>query len=357
MKSEPIVEPVTREEWIHEARRFGDYSYRQTWAYGELLAERRRAVSVHVAIRSGPDLLGLADVRLKRAPFGLGGLAYVSWGPLVQLGQQDDLSRLVDCVEALRDEFVKRRRLLLRVDLQPSLRRPDWGNRAAQILNAAGFSRATRLPAERTLLLDLDRPLAELRRCLAQKWRNCLNRAEKNGLTIRCGSDQRTFEDFCLLFSRFREHKIFDVDLDAEFFAKVHQRMHPSVRFDVTLAEKEGQVVAGHVTSMLGDTCAYLLGATEREGLNSKASYVLQWSAISNAKKQGCRWYDLGGIDPMANPGVYHFKKGLGGKEVCSPGVFEATPSGLMGNVMRRAADLHYRRQEIKRSRVVQGSQ
>lgn len=337
MKSEPIVEPVTREEWIHGARRFCDYSYRQTWAYGELLAERRRAVSVRVAIRWGNDLLGLADVRLKRAPFGLGGLAYVSWGPLVQLGGQDDLQRLVHCMEALRDEFVKRRRLLLRVDLQPSLRRPDWSDRAAELLSGAGFSRARRLPAERTLLLDLDRPLAELRRSLAQKWRNCLNRAEKNGLAVRRGSDRQIFGEFCSLFSRFRQQKTFEVDLDAAFFMKVHDRMEPSARFDVTLAEKNGHVVAGHVASMLGDTCVYLLGATEKIGLATKASYLLQWHVITEAKERGLRWYDLGGIDPVGNPGVCHFKRGLGGDEVVAPGLFQINPRGGFGWLTRSA--------------------
>ena len=39
------------------------------------------------------------------------------------------------------------------------------------------------------------------------------------------------------------------------------------------------------------------------------------------------RYYDLGGIDPEGNPGVYHFKSGLGGREVTAPGPFEAAPS------------------------------
>ncbi len=351
MNSEPIVEPVTREEWIHEARRFCDYNYRQTWAYGELLAKRRRAVSVHVAIRRGNDLLGLADVRLKRAPFGLGGLAYVSWGPLVQLGGQDDLQRLVHCMEALRDEFVKRRRLLLRVDLQPSLRRPDWSDRAAELLSAAGFSRARRLPAERTLLLDLDRPLAELRRSLAQKWRNCLNRAEKNGLAVRRGSDRQIFGKFCSLFSRFRQQKTFKVDLDAAFFMKVHDRMEPSARFDVALAEKDGQVVAGHVASMLGDTCVYLLGATEKAGLETKASYLLQWHVITKAKERGFRRYDLGGIDPVGNHGVFHFKRGLGGIEVSSPGQFELAPTGLSGRMIRAVETVYSFHKRLKHPR------
>jgi lipid II:glycine glycyltransferase (peptidoglycan interpeptide bridge formation enzyme) len=31
-------------------------------------------------------------------------------------------------------------------------------------------------------------------------------------------------------------------------------------------------------------------------------------------KERGCHWYDLGGIDPENNPGVYHFKCGIAGK-------------------------------------------
>ncbi|HEY6445190.1 MAG TPA: hypothetical protein VIY53_01925, partial [Acidobacteriaceae bacterium] len=31
---------------------------------------------------------------------------------------------------------------------------------------------------------------------------------------------------------------------------------------------------------------------------------------------RGIRLYDLGGIDPKANPGVYHFKKGFSGLDI-----------------------------------------
>jgi hypothetical protein len=37
----------------------------------------------------------------------------------------------------------------------------------------------------------------------------------------------------------------------------------------------------------------------------------MQW-----LKENGVRWYDLGGIDPDQNPGVYHFKKGMSGLDV-----------------------------------------
>ena len=38
------------------------------------------------------------------------------------------------------------------------------------------------------------------------------------------------------------------------------------------------------------------------------------------------RWYDVGGIDPAGNPGVYAFKKGLNGVELSELGVFEHAP-------------------------------
>ena len=80
------------------------------------------------------------------------------------------------------------------------------------------------------------------------------------------------------------------------------------------LACVNGQPVAGHVSSTLGDTCIYVLGASSELGRKYKASYLLQWRAIEAAKAGGARWYDLGGVDPEKNPGVYHFKAGVNGR-------------------------------------------
>ena len=65
----------------------------------------------------------------------------------------------------------------------------------------------------------------------------------------------------------------------------------------------------------MGDTAIYLLGATNERARELKAAYFLQWQAMLWLKDRGARWYDLGGIDPEANPGGYHFKSGFGGNE------------------------------------------
>ena len=60
------------------------------------------------------------------------------------------------------------------------------------------------------------------------------------------------------------------------------------------------------------------LGATSDDGLNAKGAYLLQWTLIQWLKENGIKWYDLGGIDPEGNPGVYSFKRGLSGTDVSS---------------------------------------
>jgi lipid II:glycine glycyltransferase (peptidoglycan interpeptide bridge formation enzyme) len=57
------------------------------------------------------------------------------------------------------------------------------------------------------------------------------------------------------------------------------------------------------------------------------------------------RYYDLGGIDPEANPGVYHFKSGITENDVAHIPPFTLCESSLSGamlqsaKLLRKAAD------------------
>lgn len=53
------------------------------------------------------------------------------------------------------------------------------------------------------------------------------------------------------------------------------------------------------------------------------------------AKERGLRWYDLGGIDPDENEGVYRFKARMGGFEVITAGPYDLDPRGPTGHITR----------------------
>jgi hypothetical protein len=85
----------------------------------------------------------------------------------------------------------------------------------------------------------------------------------------------------------------------------------------------------------MGDSAIYLLGATSDAGLNSKGAYLLQWTLICWLKNRGTKSYDLGGIDPEGNPGVYHFKRGLSGADICQINPIAASNSVVSSGIVK----------------------
>jgi len=318
---------IDRDGWQQLAHSFLDYNYRQLWDFGTACAKRLNATSEHVAVQENQKILGLADVRIKEIPVLGGGIAYINGGPLVRRDNGDDYDRLRVCLHTLVSEYIEKRGLLLRI--RPPLGPESWNAQQNSAFEIGGFSVSQTIKPNRTFLLDLDRTLEDLRKNLSQKWRNNLKRAEAGIQPIQSDSSVESFTQFSELYKTFRKKKQFDVDLDPAFFVEVQKLLPESERMRVALSEQEGVLVSGHVSSLLGDTAVNLFRANTKAALSTRVSYRIQWDGICYAHEQGCRWYDLGGIDPVENPGVYSFKKGMGGEDVTAPGPFEYCPNGL----------------------------
>ena len=329
--TDPRVVQLDRAEWESSVREFRDYSYRQSWAYGVRLADKRGATTEHVAIRCGAETIGLADVRIKRLPLIGGGLAFISGGPLVQRldGSEDDLERFDLAVEALVAEFVHRRGLTLR--LMAPVGTAEHNESVAQRLGKAGFRPAEQVAAYRTVLLDVDRPLEEIRSSFHRHWRRHLNRSERQALEMTFGTKPDGFEHIARMSEALGARKAFELDLDARFYAEVQRELEDRDLLVTGLVLKDGTPVAGNITAIHGDTAVYLIGASTEEGLACRAGYQMHWRTIELLRERGVPWYDLGGIDPVANPGVTSFKLRTNGSDVTAAGPLELSPPGLRG--------------------------
>ena len=335
MNSSPAVprpRSLDRDEWLSLAPRFSDHGYTQGWEYGQGLARLSGARCEFLALEDQEGLVGLASVRVKPLAVLGTGLAYVSGGPLVRTGDADAGARLERCAVILRAEYVERRGMVLR--LRPPVGPPGYEDQVDARLEQVGFERAVDQRRYRTLLLELAPDEDVLRAAFSKRWRRHLKQSERAELRVTRSSDPAAFDVFCELHREMVGRKSFHTDLDAEFYAEL-QRVGPEQEaMDVWLARSGDETVAGLVASVLGDTAVYVLGASGPIGRDLRASYRLHWELLCDARRRGMRWYDLGGIDPEANPGVTTFKQGIGTHEVWGPGPFDAVPDTFRGRLV-----------------------
>src|SRR3954451_19929858 len=71
---------VSREDWSELLARFSDASLYQTWDYDAVRCGGRNLS--HLVLKSGDEILALAQARLVRVPGLRWGAAYVRWGPV-----------------------------------------------------------------------------------------------------------------------------------------------------------------------------------------------------------------------------------------------------------------------------------
>jgi lipid II:glycine glycyltransferase (peptidoglycan interpeptide bridge formation enzyme) len=308
------VDRATPAEWSSMLDLFADANLYQTWSYGAVRWGRKN-LSQLVLKRDG-EVFGMAQLRVVRPTRFNFGMAYLRWGPLChRRGRELDAEVFLYMARALQEEYARKRGLLLQIV-------PDaFAGSSRAALFQSCFSRFTEEPRTsanlyRTFVLDLAPTIEELRKNLDAKWRNKLTQSEKKGLKVVAGNGTEEYRTFCQMYDQMRKRKTFETTVDVEEFGRLQEDLPKTHRMRVLICEQAGVPVAGLVASALGDSAIYLLGATSDDGLTAKGAYLLQWTLIRWLKENGIRWYDLGGIDPEGNPGVYTFKKGLSGADL-----------------------------------------
>jgi hypothetical protein len=318
---------------------FEDASIFQTVPFCGARAGVRAGDYEHLVLADGAGIAAAAQVRIVAVPFSGGSIAYVLSGPLCRRrGGVPDREALGRVLRALRTEYVVRRKLGLRINpLLAEDLRPEY----LPLFQAEGYGYVRPKPARRTILVDLERPLDELRKGLDQKWRNCLNRAEKNGLAIAEGTDDGMFELFLTMYREMLARKRLAEPGDIRTFRAMQTLLPERLKMNVIIVLERDEPCAGAITSAMGRRGIYLFGATADKGMRNKASYLVQWRVVQRLKEMGCTEYDLHGVNAESNPGVYAFKTGLcgkNGKEVELMGHFEAY-GGIHGRMVLTAAD------------------
>jgi len=306
------IKNITHHDWVKNAQKFYDYSYTHYWEYSKHAANHVGAVSENIAfVTKTGEVVGLCNIRIRTLPLGLGGIAYISGGPVLDMHKEDYVSNYLEVLSLLKKEYVSERGLVLRISQR--LKNEELMAVERDVFLDSEFSVHSEKNA--TMFVNIAPDLPQVRLGLHQKWRNILKKSEKSNLEIISSDDDSLFNDFSTLFNGLLASKSFKVEHNEQFYLAVQKQAVSAERFRLSVAYKDGEAVSGILFSVSGDTSVYILGATNDIGRKLGAAYLLQWHVIKLSKGAKCVRYDLGGIDKINNEGVYKFKARMGGGE------------------------------------------
>lgn len=189
---------------------------------------------------------------------------------------------------------------------------------ASEAASKLGFSTPHR--REFTYLLDLAQPIETLDKALDKEWRYGKNRFTRDGGVVSEGYSPETLEVLINMLSNLSQRKGFPQYGDADLLRAIAEQffsgLHPEVTGHLFRAMIGDKIAGCALVLRVGKIAHFNWGAFDYDFRNSRVNEGLQWGIMEQMRELGVATYDLEGADLVGNPGVYHFKRRMGGRLV-----------------------------------------
>lgn len=178
---------------------------------------------------------------------------------------------------------------------------------------------------EATVILDLSLSEEDLLKQMKRKGRYNIGLAEKKGVTVKKAStepeQQVALDQFMNMLTETTSRDGFSGH-GRSYYETMLRSLKGCL---IYTASKDDTALASAIIVHHGDTAIYYYGASSNAQRELMAPYLVQWTAICDAKKAGLKHYDFLGIAPEGaaknHPwaGVTAFKKKFGGEIISYP--------------------------------------
>ena len=342
----PSTQPIhpSKETWDRFSIAHPQAHLLQTTPWGTLKSQFGWADERVAIADSGQELVAGAQLLYRRLPLGLGTLAYVPKGPLVDWQDKAQVQALVTALDQ-----IAQARGAIALTVEPEL--PAYSNAAhAAALEQAGFAPgATTVQPRRTLVVDLTLDQKDILAAMKSKTRYNIRLAGRKGVNVYQGG-AADIETFNKLIKATGSRNEFGVH-SADYYRRAFKLFSSRDQVALFLADYEGDPLAGLMAFALNKTAWYFYGASSDIHRNLMAPYALQWAAMGWAKDRGCTTYDLWGVPDYDDEtleaqfttrqdglwGVYRFKRGFGGRLCRTIGAWDRVYRSLRYRIYRWA--------------------
>ena len=256
-------------------------------------------------------------------------LAYVPMGPWNSCMEDDE--KLLEIINLISKELKKhlpKNTICIRFDPPIEFNSPEerdlfvkknlCGNKKFKPMK----KNAVDIQPPDTTILDLTKTEEELLLGMKNKWRYNIHLAEKKGVEV-IRSTSQNIDTFYSLY--LETSKRDGIAIHSKQYYKDLLELSENSTLNTTplvrlyIARHENDNLAAIITLFTPYQATYVYGASSNVKRNLMPAYLLQWTAIKDAKDFGSKTYDFYGMPPTDDEnhpmhGLYRFKTGFGGQ-------------------------------------------
>lgn len=285
--------------WDNALVRFDDCAPFQTYAWGEY----RRGLGWEpyrwAAFNEKHEIIAMIQGYLRRYILGIG-MVWSEGGPV------GDLSI---CNQSLQQAIIRTtgvRRLYCRFRCDRARDVKD-----ALVLSGGGWKMPwASLTSDYSMTLDLSLDEKTLLASCERNWRRNLKRSKECDLSVRQWLNP-SIDEILKVFVVMQNVKGLEEQHSRDEIEQLLKNVGPQLAL-FRCEDRDGELVSLSGALVVGDRACSVLMATNDKGRALHASYAAFWKLIQHCRAAGVRKYDLAGIDPVRNPGVYRFKRATG---------------------------------------------
>ncbi|MDO8524014.1 MAG: peptidoglycan bridge formation glycyltransferase FemA/FemB family protein [bacterium] len=200
-----------------------------------------------------------------------------------------------------------------------------------------------RIQPQQTLLIDLIPTEEQIFKSLKSKTtRYNIRFGQKAGLQFESSDiiGDREKEIFYGLAQKSAQRDGF-ANYDRDYFNKLFSISSQELTIKLFFAKHQDNYIAANIFIFFGKTAVHLFGGFDHEFRSLMAPYFMHWNQMLFAKNNmACEVYDFWGIDEKKWPGVTHFKRSFGGKEIEYPQGYDIVISKLWYGIFKVARKL-----------------
>ena len=316
-----VIWKVVNDEsaWTAALKEYGSSQhYMQTWGWGEHRSHFGWLPFRCVAHQDDNQSAALVQFLLRRLPGGTAGIVWIPGGPIGKVEfWGGSLLKAVKDITGLKHIVLKMNWLR------------NYCSEDKLTLEQYGWKRTSRpLSSGLSMLWDISSN-DEVRRALTtSNWRHNLKRSNKYELKVECWTTPDA-QEIANLYGEMEHLKGLPVQLSKLSASSILGTIGQNLLI-VRCLDSTGSIIALRACVILEEQAWDLMAAAGKDARKVYASYKTLWTLVEECSKRGVKTFDLAGIDPEKNKGVWNFKRGTGAQPIEYMGEWETSTSEVL---------------------------